>query len=199
MPVCTGGAESLQHHLELVRADRDAWQREEAVAIGDDLAFEAGVGLCRDDGGSRQDAATRVGDGAGQLRSSLGQGRGGGQQDEQAAVNRSAQEGHAVPPKRADPMGAGRERVSAAKYTAGRVGEPDKARPTRLSACGVDLQQADEKPVCRHSKRKSQNANRVSFLRVDRKLSHFPDSAELRVEERVDEAVHAARSELLHR
>jgi hypothetical protein len=34
------------------------------------------------------------------LRSSLGQGRGGGQQDEQAAVDRSAQEGHAVPPKR---------------------------------------------------------------------------------------------------
>jgi len=29
-------------------------------------------------------------------------------------------------------MGAGRERVSAAKYTAGRVGEADKARPTRL-------------------------------------------------------------------
>jgi len=27
-------------------------------------------------------------------------------------------------------MGAGRERVSAAKYTASRVGEPDKARPT---------------------------------------------------------------------
>ena len=53
-----GGPEALQHHFELIGADRYGGKREQAVRIGDDLALEPGLGLDGADGRPGKDAST---------------------------------------------------------------------------------------------------------------------------------------------
>ena len=96
-----GRAEPLQRDIETIRPNRESGKKEQAVGIGDDFAFESGVGLRRGDVGARKHRAARILHRAGNLgcRAHLRQGHvDSDKHHDQSAEQRTECASHPDPP-----------------------------------------------------------------------------------------------------